>query len=185
MYGTHGEGHLNSRIREIAAEALSPEQTQALESLLSGPRGRVPTPYKVWLHSPKLAGPMGQLGTFLVTDSSLSELEVVLAVLIVARHWRSDYVFAQNARTARRLGLADAAIAAIEAGQTPALDNARLQAIHDTVKAAERAEPASDETFARIVETVGRDGLAELLALIGYYSAVAVAMRLHRVPLPT
>ncbi len=185
MYGTHGEGHLNSRILEIPAEALSPEQTRALESLLSGPRGRVPTPYKVWLHSPKLAGPMGQLGTFLLTGSSLSELEVTLAVLIVARHWRSDYVFGQNARTARRLGLADAAIAAIGAGEPPELDSPRLQAIHDAARAAECEEAASDETFTRIVETIGRDGLAELLALIGYYSAVAVAMRLHRLPLPS
>ena len=42
----------------------------------------------------------------------------------------------------------------------------------------------SDEVYDRAAELLGRDGLAEVLVLLGYYSSVAMAMKLHRVPLP-
>ena len=38
--------------------------------------------------------------------------------------------------------------------------------------------------FERATKALGRNGLAEVLALFGYYSAVAIAMKLHRVPIP-
>ena len=42
----------------------------------------------------------------------------------------------------------------------------------------------SDEVFDRAERLLGRNGIAEVLALLGYYSAVAMAVKLHRVPLP-
>jgi hypothetical protein len=41
-----------------------------------------------------------------------------------------------------------------------------------------------DEVFARAERLLGRNGIAEVLALLGYYSSVAMGVKLHRVPLP-
>ena len=42
-----------SRIREIPPEQLSAPQKAAIEAVIGG-RGRIPGPYKIWLHSPIL-----------------------------------------------------------------------------------------------------------------------------------
>jgi 4-carboxymuconolactone decarboxylase len=42
----------------------------------------------------------------------------------------------------------------------------------------------SDETFERAVAVIGHNGVAEVIALLGYYSAVAMAMKTYRVPIP-
>jgi 4-carboxymuconolactone decarboxylase len=48
----------------------------------------------------------------------------------------------------------------------------------------EQAGAGPDDVFERATKALGRNGVAEVLALLGYYSAVAMAMKLHRVPLP-
>ena len=45
-----------------------------------------------------------------------------------------------------------------------------------------RQKPA-DEQYAQYAEALGRNGVAEALAAIGYYGSVAMAMKLHDVPL--
>lgn len=172
-----------SRIAEIPEDKQSPEQKAALAALVKG-RGRVLTPYKIWLHSPKVALAMEQLGTYLNKASSLSEREVELAIALVAHHWRGDYVFTVHAKRCRELGLPESAIEAIRQNRLPDLASPRERAICEVAKAAQEKGPGEDAMFDRAVAVLGRNGLAELLALLGYYSAVAMAMKLHRVPIP-
>src|SRR5579884_2797729 len=75
-----------SRILDIPENEYSPEQKQAIDALLQG-RGRLLMPYRVWIHSPYLAQAMERLGTFLNKQSSLSQREVELAIVLAARHW--------------------------------------------------------------------------------------------------
>jgi 4-carboxymuconolactone decarboxylase len=42
----------------------------------------------------------------------------------------------------------------------------------------------SDADFAEIEKVLGRDGIAEVLVLLGYYTSVALAMKVHDVPIP-
>jgi hypothetical protein len=42
----------------------------------------------------------------------------------------------------------------------------------------------SPEVFATAVAALGDDGVAEVLALAGYFSAVSLAMKFYSVPLP-
>jgi hypothetical protein len=57
--------------------------------------------------------------------------------------------------------------------------------VYEIARTSDDPEPAPDELFNRAVAAIGRDGLADLLALIGYYTGVSVAMKLHRVPAAT
>jgi 4-carboxymuconolactone decarboxylase len=170
-----------SRITEIDEGRLSEAQRTALNAVMGG-RGFLPTPYKVWLHSAELVGLMEALGTFLNKRGSLSPREVEIAVLVIARHWHGDMVFAGHARTAEDLGVPAATIRLIAAGEEAHFPEARDQAVYDIARAAEAEEAPSDTAFERAVEALGRGGLAEVLALLGYFSAVAIAMKLHRVP---
>ena len=59
-----------------------------------------------------------------------------------------------------------------------------MRAVYDLAKIAMETGAGSDEVFARAERILGRNGIAEVLALLGYYSAVAMAVKVHRVPLP-
>jgi 4-carboxymuconolactone decarboxylase len=42
----------------------------------------------------------------------------------------------------------------------------------------------SDAQFGEIEAVLGRAGVAEVLVLLGYYTSVALAMKVHEVPIP-
>ena len=172
-----------NRIREIPAERWSAAQKTAIEAVLGG-RGRVPGPYKIWLHSPILMQRLERLGTFLVKESSLKPREQELAILAIAQHWHGTYVFTVHAKVARDAGIPSAAIEDIRGGRLPALSDPREAAVVEIALTASERDPASDAVFARAIAALGEEGLADLLVFLGYYSAVAIAMKLHRVPVP-
>jgi 4-carboxymuconolactone decarboxylase len=170
-----------SRIQEIPPEQMTAEQVQVFDNLRAG-RGRILTPYLIWLHSPQLALALERLGTFLNKQGSLSEREVELGIVIIARHWHGTYVATVHASTLRKLGMG-AVVDAIEAGTEPAFDSPRERAVYELSRGALRPEPLDDERFAAAVAALGQTGVAETLALLGYYTAVAIAMKTYRVPL--
>jgi 4-carboxymuconolactone decarboxylase len=172
-----------SRIAEIPESEYSAEQRQAIEALLKG-RGRLLTPYRVWIHSPHLALAMERLGTFLNKESSLSQREVELAIVLTARHWAGEYVLEAHVKMCLELGWSPSVMDAIRRGEMPSFDNPREQSVYDLAMLAQAPGAGSDATFDAAVSSLGRAGLAEVLALFGYYSAVAIAMKLHRVPIP-
>ncbi|HLG71894.1 MAG TPA: hypothetical protein VK009_15865 [Chloroflexota bacterium] len=172
-----------SRILDIPEDQWSSEQKEAIEALVQG-RGRLLTPYRVWIHSPFVAQAMERLGTFLNKKSSLSEREVELGIVLTAKHWAGEYVFEVHVKTCLSLGYPQAVMDAIRNGQTPPFDNPRERSIYELSQVAQQPGPGSEQVFDSAVANLGRNGLAEALALFGYYSAVAIAMKLHRVPVP-
>jgi 4-carboxymuconolactone decarboxylase len=172
-----------SRIREIPEEQRSPAQKAAIEALIGG-RGRIPGPYKIWLHSPIMMQRLERLGTFLVNESALKPREQELAILAIARHWHGNFVFTVHARVARQAGVPEAAIEDIRAGRVPSLSDPRETAVVEIALTAPDHDPASDAVFGRAIAALGEQGLADLLVFLGYYSTVAIAMKLHRVPVP-
>src|SRR3954470_4161644 len=118
-----------SRIAEIAPDALTPEQAKIFEQLTAG-RGRILAPYKVWIHSPTVASGMEHIGTFLNKRSSLSAREVEIGILIIANHWRGDYVVAAHIREGKKGDLSQEVIDAILNGSEPKLADPHEQAVH-------------------------------------------------------
>jgi 4-carboxymuconolactone decarboxylase len=172
-----------TRIKDIPENELTPEQAKVFKDLVAG-RGRLLTPYRIWIHSPKLAAALETLGTFLNKKSSLSEREVELVICIAANHWKGEYVWTVHVRTCVNLGIPQSVFDAIRAGQDPVLDNERERAVYDLTTIAMALDAGPDEVFARAERLLGRNGIAEVLALLGYYSSVAMGVKLHRVPVP-
>jgi len=171
------------RIKDIPENELTPEQAKVFKDLVAG-RGRLLTPYKIWIHSPKLAAALETIGTFLNKGSSLSEREVELTICIIANHWQGEYVWAAHVKVCRNLGFPQSVFDAIRAGQTPQFDNERERAVYDLAGISMEPGGGSDEVFSRAEKLLGRNGIAEVVALLGYYTSVAMGMKLHRVPVP-
>jgi 4-carboxymuconolactone decarboxylase len=172
-----------NRILEIPPEKLTAEQTQVFDQLAAG-RGRILGPYKIWIHSPPVARGMEQIGTFLNKRSSLSKREVEIAILVIAQHWQGDYVRQAHIREGKAAGLTQQTIDMILAGGKPELADAHERAVHRFAAALVAGTKLSDADFAEIEAAMGRDGIAEVLVLLGYYTSVALAMKVHEVPIP-
>jgi 4-carboxymuconolactone decarboxylase len=172
-----------NRIRDIPEDQLSPAQKAAIEAVIGG-RGRIPGPYRIWLHSPILMQRLERLGTFLVKESSLKPREQELAIVAIAAHWHGNYVFTVHARVAREQGIEQSVIDDIKAGRMPTLGDPREAAVVEIALTSADRDPASDAVFARAIAALGEESLADLIVFLGYYSAVAMAMKLHRVPVP-
>jgi 4-carboxymuconolactone decarboxylase len=172
-----------SRIQDIAPEQLSPEQQAVLEAVQAG-RGFLPAPYRVWLHHAPIAERMERLGTFLNKGGLLSEREFEIAIVVVGQQLDSPYVINAHLNALVRTDHPPEVVEAMRARRRPTFATERETIIYDIAMNTYDPQPASDELFERATRILGRDGLAELIVLIGYYTSVALAMKMHRVPVP-
>ena len=172
-----------NRILELPPEKLTAEQKTVFDNLTAG-RGRILGPYKVWIHSPTVAAGMEHIGTFLNKRSSLSTREVEIGILVIAQHWDANYVRQAHIKAGKAAGLTDATIAAILAGHDPALTDPHERAVHRFAAALAGGAKLTDAEFAEIETVLGRAGVAEVLVLLGYYTSVSLAMKVHDVPVP-
>ena len=172
-----------NRLLELPPEKLSPEQTAVFNRLVAG-RGRILGPYKIWIHSPTVADGMEHIGTFLNKKSSLSTREVEIGILVIAQHWDADYVRQAHIKAGKAAGLTQETIDAILAGRDPKLSDPHERAVHRFAASLVGGVKLPDAEFAEIEKTIGRAGVAEVLVLLGYYTSVALGMKVHEVPVP-
>jgi 4-carboxymuconolactone decarboxylase len=172
-----------NRILEIPPERLTPAQAKVFEQLTAG-RGRILGPYKIWIHSPTVASGMEHIGTFLNKRSSLSTREVEIGILVIAQHWQGEYVKQAHIRAGKEAGLTPETIDAILAGTDPKLTDPHERAVHRFATSLVGGVKLSDAEFAEIEKVLGREGVAEVLVLLGYYTSVALGMKVHEVPIP-
>jgi len=172
-----------NRLIDLPPEQLSDEQKTVFEKLTAG-RGRILGPYKVWIHSPTVAAGMEHIGTYLNKRGTLSTREVEIGILVIAQHWDADYVRQAHIRAGKAAGLSDEIIAAVLAGRDPQLTDPHERAVHRFAAALVGGAKLSDAAFGEIEKVLGRDGVAEVLVLLGYYTSVSLAMKVHEVPIP-
>jgi 4-carboxymuconolactone decarboxylase len=172
-----------NRTLDIPAEKLTAEQKTVFDQLVAG-RGRILGPYKIWIHSPTVASGMEHIGTYINKRSSLSTREVEISILVIAKHWDGEYVKQAHIKAGKAAGLTQEQIDAILADRDPGLTDPHEKAVLRFAVALTNKTKLSDADFAEIENTIGRDGIAEVLVLLGYYTSVALGMKVHEVPIP-
>ncbi|KMK65158.1 carboxymuconolactone decarboxylase [Puniceibacterium sp. IMCC21224] len=168
----------NTRITPVDPETASPEQSAIIAQLGAG-RGRIPTPFNIWLHNPRLAEGMEIIGTHIDASPVLSEAESEVAILATAVHWNSPYVIGNHRRHALKTGVPEAVVEALLEQRRPERVQGRFGAICDAVCDIIAGGEVDDARFARYDAELGREVIAELLVTVGYFSSVSLAMRLH------
>jgi 4-carboxymuconolactone decarboxylase len=90
------------RYTELPVEQMTPEQQAGYRLLVDGPRGRLPGPYRAWVHNPKLVHAIAPLGDpFTPGQSALSEHEREIAVLVICRWWHDATLMGRQVRMNR------------------------------------------------------------------------------------
>jgi len=180
---TSGSGNPASRLPDWDIAKLDSERREIAERV-TGERGRLPTPYRVWLASPGLARRMHPLGQFLSGMTSLSKAESEIVILSAARRWSGQYVLAAHAREAATAGLEVDAITALAQGRAAEPADPRRRAVADMMAALAADQTPSAAVFDAAVGALGHEGVAEVLALAGYFTAVALAMKMYGITPP-
>src|SRR6266498_2708225 len=124
------------RYTEIPVDRMTPPQREGYRFLVEGPRGRLPGPYKVWVHNPKLvhaAAPLGQ--HFTPGQSALTEREREIAVVVMTSRWGSAYPTAAHEKRGKEVGLPAATVEAMMAGLPAAFPDAREQVVYEVAVA--------------------------------------------------
>jgi 4-carboxymuconolactone decarboxylase len=168
------------RFKPFERDDLDAEQRAVFDAILAGPRGTVPDIFHLFLASPELASRVQKLGEFCRYGTGLPPLLSELAILVVAKHWSAEYEWAIHAIEAKKAGLSDDVIAAIGKGTQPSFRDADEALIYEFATEFFRTNDISDTVFERCVSRFGRRVTVELAAILGYYSTLAIAIRIFR-----
>jgi 4-carboxymuconolactone decarboxylase len=167
-----------NRLAPIDPQNACDKQQQVIARLGEG-RGRIPTPFNIWLHNPYLAEGMEIIGTHVDHSPVLSEVESEVAILSTAVFWNAPYVIANHRKHALKAGVPESVVDAILEKQRPESSDQRLALICDAVCDMLAGGVIDDARFTRYEADLGRAVIAELLITIGYFTSVSLAMSLH------
>jgi len=171
------------RYSEIPIDQMTPEQREGYRFLVDGPRGRLPGPYKVWVNNPKLvhaAAPLGQ--HFTPGQSSLTEREREIAVVVITSKWHSAYPTVAHEKRGKEVGLPAPAVEAMIAGLPASFADPREQVVYEVAKALAGGRLVPQGLYDRAVKALGHESITNMIVLIGYYTAVSLTMNFYAVP---
>jgi 4-carboxymuconolactone decarboxylase len=174
------------RLPALSEEALNARQRQLLQSIRSGPRGKVSLggPFGVYLHAPDFGELTQELGAFCRYKTALPPRLSEFSILVTARYWRAQYEWNAHAAIAEKAGVKASAIAALKAGRIPEQAPKDERALHAFILELYKTKRVSDRTYARVHALLGDAGMVEFIGILGYYSLVAMTLNVFRVPLP-
>ena len=181
-----------SRIRPLTPDELSPEQSALYAAITGGPRAQGPQhfaltsadgslrgPFDVMLRSPAVGTAQQELGAAIRYRTAFTDRMRELAILLVAAHWDSAFERESHEAIARALGFSEAELAAVRALHVSGFPDAE-RVVGDAVLDLLDGDLA-DDAWDAASAALGVDGVFELTALVGYYSTLALQLRVFRV----
>ena len=174
-----------ARIPLISSDdELSPRQRAVVQTILSGARTEIVGPLRAALHAPDLAERWQAFGEYLRFRTCLPPALSELAIIAVARHWNSEVEWFVHAEAARLAGLTSDIIDAIGHAQSPHLASPEQARVYAFTRELLEDGAVTDTTYADLQADHAPAALVELVALIGYYSMVAMTLNAHHIPVP-
>lgn len=173
------------RLRELAESELSERQRTMLNEIrTTRGAGTIGGPFGVFLHAPEFGDLAQRLGAHCryrtVVPPHLSEF----AILVIARLWRAQYEWHAHAAIAEKAGVRPDTIRDLKAGRTPKRLRKDERAVFDFIGELHRTRRVSDRTYGHLHALLGDAGMVEFAGILGYYTLVAMALNVFRVPLP-
>ena len=179
------------RLRPLRPGELDAAQRAVYEALTEpagrvrrDPDGSLQGPFDAMLRAPRSGAALQSVGAALRYRGVLPERVRELATLLVAAHHRSAYEWHAHAPLAAAAGLPEPLVEAIRTGGPVQPEDPAERAAAVAVAQLLTTGDLDDDTWAGAVGALGEAGAVELTTLVGYYSLLALQMRVLRVPLP-
>jgi 4-carboxymuconolactone decarboxylase len=164
---------------------MNDAQRSAAEALIAGPRKAVAGPFIALLRSPELLDRMQRVGEYLRFRNAIPQKLVELAILVTARHVDNAFEWILHQPIARKEGLGEEAIEAINERRRPGSMTPDEAAVHDFVREMLETSFVGDATYARVLERFGEQGVVDLTGTVGYFVAVCYVMNVAGTPPPS
>ena len=156
-----------------------------MAEVVSGKRGKVPAPMIPWLRNPELARRAQRLGELLASTARLSPKLSELAILVCARHWNSHHEWTAHKSIALEAGLDPQTISDIAARKSgPHLRSERERIVYRVAHSLLAQGLLDDALYDEGMAVLGECGMVDLVAILGYYSMVALTLNAFRIGLP-
>ena len=173
-----------ARLGLPAEQDVTNEQSQVISEVVSGRRGKVPAPMIAWLRNPELARRGQKLGELLRFETSLEPALSELAILVCGRHWTSHHEWAAHKKIALAAGVDPRIIDDIAAGKVPVITSPREEIVYQISSVLLAKTRLDEKLYQRGIEVLGEKGMVELVAILGYYSLVALTLNAFEIGLP-
>lgn len=157
-------------------------QNQGTELKLTNSDGSLVGPFNLMVHEPRLGAAMQKLGGIILYRGSLTARAREIAILCVAAHQQSEFERSAHEAIGRAAGLTEAEMAAIAAKESLSLSDPSEVCVLNISRALLEEGDLNDTAYKEAVVMLGEPGLIELSTVIGYYSLVALQLRIFRVP---
>lgn len=182
---------MTSRIRPLTPDELTPDQHALYDAITGGPRAQGPQhfsltsvsgslrgPFDLMLRSPAVGAAQQELGAAIRYRTGFTDRMRELAILLVAAQWGSLFERDSHEAIARAIGFGEAELASVRASDVSGFD-VDEQLVGRAVIAL-LAGDLSDALWDEASVTLGVEGVFELTALVGYYSTLALQLRVFR-----
>lgn len=186
------------RLVRPSPDALTAEQRALYDLIVGGRRssgpqalsiaddeGRLVGPFNAMLLVPSLGHALQSLGVAVRYETTLSRREREIAVLVVAAVRDSDFERYAHETIGRRAGLSDAELLALRQPTLDEFADERERAVGHAAHALATTGDLSDAEYAVARDLLGESVIFELTTLVGYYSLLAVQLRVFRVEAPS
>jgi 4-carboxymuconolactone decarboxylase len=137
-----------------------------------------------WLQNAELARRAQKLGELVRYQTSLPPRLSEFAILVVARHWTAHFEWQAHKKEALKAGINPEAIAMIAARRRPFFENDAQRVVYDISNSLLETKSVADDLYQTGVGALGEKGVVELVAILGYYSLVAMTLNAFEIGLP-
>jgi 4-carboxymuconolactone decarboxylase len=165
------------RLPKLSYEQLSPEQKTVWDEVVAGPRKKMHGPFFAWLHSAELLSRGQNLGLYARFHSSLPKRLSELCILMMAVHWKAAGEWIDHAPIARELGIDADALEALRKGLPAKFSQPDEAAAYEFAQELLHTRDVSDDGYRRATEALGERGVLDIVAVLGYYSFIAMTMK--------
>jgi len=185
------------RLLKLPPTALDAEQRSLYDAIATGPRARGPAafplidgdgglegPFNAFLLQLRLGQALQALGSAVRFETSLTGRAREVAILVVAAAHDSAFEWYAHAAVGRTVGLTADELDALRSSRVEVLPDEYERMVADTALALAARGDLDDERFERAASMLGLPALFELLTLVGYYSLLALQLRVFRVGAP-
>lgn len=164
---------------------MTAEQAALVQRILEGPRKDLPVNMEMWLHSPRFATLANDFAEYVGHVAPKTKRLKEIAILVVASGLNSAFEWFWHERLGRQLGLTAEQLEALKEGGDCKFDDEVEQVTCDLARALVKRRGVDQALHDRAIGHLGRDGVSELVGLLGLYVMVAYSLDFYDVPVPS
>lgn len=182
------------RLRPLPPSEQTPEQHALHDAVVQGPRGARPGirlladdgslrgPFDAMLRNPAVGLPLQAVGAALRFETGLRSDLREFAILLVAVRWHCEFEWFEHEPIARAAGVPEHLLASLSFEATCDDIDDDYSALETFVRELFPHGQVTDAAFERLRERIGESQVFEVIALAGYYSALAMILNVLGTP---